>query len=229
MKNKQKEDSLQKTKLNYTDIIWDFDGTIVDTYPCVLKSINDYLAYFGIYEDDENTLKILKQSSSSTLVNYFIEKYNKFTVPEFFEKYDEIDCSLKNYDTMQLPCGIIDLLKRIVELGGRNFLVTNRIETVLPLIKMLNVEQYFTDVEYVGKNGLRAWKPAPTMFENCIKKYNLQKQNILSVGDRPLDAIASHNAGVAVCLINADLSTAEVKPEFQASNIAEIRKIIINE
>ena len=58
-----------KTELKYTDVIWDFDGTLLDTYPYVIKSIQEVLSIYGINEPDELILKTLKQESTSEMVD----------------------------------------------------------------------------------------------------------------------------------------------------------------
>ena len=55
------------------DVIWDFDGTLFDTYPAIAGVFLESLESFGISEDRRDVLKLLHQSLSDTY-DYFSAK-----------------------------------------------------------------------------------------------------------------------------------------------------------
>ena len=45
-------------------------------------------------------------------------------------------------------------------------------------------------------------KPDPTALNWLIDKHSIVKENALMIGDRDIDIIAAHNAGIAGCLFD---------------------------
>ena len=76
-------------------LVWDFDGTIADTDLCVLNNIKDVMKMYGIVEPDEMILDAMKRQSSSVAVKYMADKYHKFTVEEFYEKWTKYEAEFK--------------------------------------------------------------------------------------------------------------------------------------
>lgn len=212
--------------MKYKDIIWDFDGTLADTYPAIVEIIQKVLHSYGIYESDEWILETIRTETTSVVVNFCVEKYHKFTKDEFFETYSKLNDQIENYTAMKLIDGVVDALKFVKENGGRNFIITNRQENLLGLVKMLKIDQYFDGYEYVGKNGFKNWKPEPEMFFRLMKDYKIDPTKTLTVGDRRVDLDAGINAKLPVCLYNAILLPTDPKPDYIVPNIKDIINII---
>lgn len=68
----------------FKDIIWDFDGTLFDTYPGMVYAFKKALKDFGIEEKEDNILKYMKVSVSNA-INYAKETYG--VEMEFIEKF----------------------------------------------------------------------------------------------------------------------------------------------
>lgn len=60
--------------MKYKDIIWDFDGTLADTYPAIVEIIQKVLHSYGIYESDEWILETIRTETTSVVVNFCVEK-----------------------------------------------------------------------------------------------------------------------------------------------------------
>lgn len=207
-------------------LVWDFDGTIADTDLCVLNNIKDVMKMYGIVESDEMILDAMKRQSSSVAVKYMADKYHKFTVEEFYEKYSEISHTYKNYENIKLNDGVKEVMEYVKGIGGKNFVVTNREDTVLHFLDVLGVSELIEDVEYIGKDGYNDWKPSPLMIERLVIKYNLVKTQVLSIGDRALDYTASKEAGLKTCLYRAVYDNTKITPDYSIINMIDIIDII---
>ena len=95
--------------------IWDFDGTLFDTYPVMLDALQQTIAKHGIQYDGD--------------LAYFIKKYSirKFALdyapPEFINDYHALETKLQT-DVKFYP-QIPTILADIVNKGGQNFVVSH--------------------------------------------------------------------------------------------------------
>ena len=68
---------------NIKHFIWDFDGTLMDTYPNIIRYIKLALSDFGKDADD---IEIMKKTA--VRIPYAIEYYSElYGIPELLEHY----------------------------------------------------------------------------------------------------------------------------------------------
>ena len=83
-----------------------------------------------------------------------------------------------------------------------------------------------------GKSPVFIGKPNSLMIEEVIKKFNVNKQDVVVIGDRIYTDIASGvNAGVDTILVLSGeatisvLGASKVKPTFVVLDVKEINKV----
>ena len=178
--------------MHYKYFFFDFDGMLCDSYTHTAKAFvraltekrNSYINELEAY----NYLKIS-----------FNDAFNHFNVTEdekiLFKKYHE-DINFKPVATLYLP--IRNLLKQIINSGGKNFIYTNRNETLYEYLEKFEIKDLFTDII------IRANKPSPEPLIEMINKYNLDKSQCVVVGDRSLDVDGAYNAKIDGILYDVD-------------------------
>lgn len=176
----------------YKYFFFDFDGMLCDSYTHTTKafvkalneirktSINEIEAY--------NYLKI---SFGDAFEHFKVTDEEKL----LFKKYHE-DINFKPEATLYLP--VRNLLKQIINSGGKNFIYTNRNETLYEYLEKFDLRKYFTDII------IRANKPSPTPLLEMIEKHNLDKSKCVVVGDRSLDVDGAYNAKIDGILYDVD-------------------------
>ena len=101
----------------------------------------------------------------------FYDAYKHFNVTDeekiLFKKYHE-NFSFKPEPTLYLP--VIKLLERIKASGGKNFIYTNRNETLYEYLDKFNITHLFEDFI------ISARKPDPTPLIEMINKHKLDKK-----------------------------------------------------
>ncbi|NMA95369.1 MAG: HAD-IA family hydrolase [Clostridiales bacterium] len=201
-------------------IIWDFDGTLHDTYPGMVQAFENGLKELGIEEDTVKVFNEIKVSVGHA-VRFFAGEYGLEAkdVRDMYVKY-----SKKLPSSIMAPYpNALKVCKSFKETGGQNFVYTHRDDATLKYLEYHNMLEYFEDV-ITSVHGFK--KPNPDGFLHIIEKHNLNSKEGLGVGDRDLDIIAAQRAGMKACLIDNDGLPYESEPEFVVDDILELVRIL---
>ena len=177
-----------------TTIVWDMDGTVLNTLIDLRDSVNYLLRKYNM---PEHTIEEYRRYFGSG-IRYALEcavvdgppseTINEM-LPIFKEHYD-IHC-LDNtcpYD------GILDAMKKLKEKGYKMAIVSNKIDSA---VKELN-EKFFK--EYVdvaiGETPGTKRKPAPDMVEQALKELGSSKKESIYIGDSEVDLQTARNSNL---------------------------------
>ena len=167
--------------MKYTTIVFDCDGTLLDTATDLANAVNYVLRTHNFPEKTLAEVKaalgnavtyLMRQCLPSTVGDHELEPY----IEEFKAYYGE---HLK--DTTAPYPGILDMLDVLRDQGYKLAIVSNKIqEGVTPLNK-----EYFGDrlpVAIGERPGLQR-KPAPDMVLQALKELNSTPEESIYVGD----------------------------------------------
>ena len=178
--------------MTYKYFFFDFDGMLCDSYSHIATAFCKALS-------ESRNQKISFTEVYDCLKINFNEAYSHFKITDeekkLFKKYHE-NFDFKPSPTLYLP--IKKILHTIIDCGGKNFIYTNRGESLFEYLKRLGIDSYFTD--YI----ISANKPDPEVLNNMINKYNLDKKECVVVGDRSLDVLGAFNANIDGILYDED-------------------------
>ncbi len=202
------------------NVIWDFDGTLFDTYPAWARSaIAVMKENYAISCDYNNVIKMAKVTASHC-VNKLAADHNldnKKLKEEIWNRYFEVS------ETEDKPfSGVQEACKHVSQIGC-NLLVTLRGSSSSYMHKSLNkygLKTYFREI--ISNNDGLPKKPDPASFNYLIAKYHLVKHETLGVGDRDLDVNAAVNAGITSCFFNPD----GVAMDVATHNIRNINELL---
>jgi len=203
----------------YQNIVYDFDGTISDTYPYFTKAQMILLDRYGIKDTYEHAYALLKVSVGHCIRSYDWGKDYKLVQREFHEIHDAIALEeQKPYPDAE------EILRYAVEQGKRNFLYTHTDTLAYRLLEKWGLMQYFTDAIDGSMNFPR--KPAPDALLYLMNKNNMIPEQTLMVGDRDIDIDVGHNAGTAGCLYDYEKFYTECKADHSILKLAELKAIL---
>ncbi len=171
----------------YKNFIWDFDGTLFDSYPHTAQALALALKDSGREIDIKEAEKLLRITVGTAVRHYELTEQERAAFNKY-ELTDELEPVIKIYD------GVLDAFKRILSRGGRHFLFTHRDKKALQLLGKHGMLGLFTEVITV-ENGF-PYKPAPDAIEYLVKEHSLNKDETVMVGDREIDIGSGVNAGV---------------------------------
>lgn len=173
------------------NIIWDFDGTIMDTYPAIASSTYMVALNNKVNIDYNEILRMTKIT-----LRFALEFLAKKTLKSYEELFQEYLIEYDKFDSSKLIVFpyVLDILKYVINAGGANYIVTHRgKDSLLKHLKENELTDFFSYIITGDCNFSR--KPSPDAFIYLRDKYNLSSQNTIVIGDRLLDVEAGFGAG----------------------------------
>ena len=176
-------------------VIFDLDGTTIDTVKSIAYYVNETLKKFGYGEIEVEKFNILAGNGPKNLIHRSLEcvggDQNLFD--EFFKSY--VDSYNSNVFHLSEPFeGIVKLLEDLKANGIKTAIVSNKQDKAVKILS----EHFFGDLVDLNvgfKEGI-ALKPAPDSLLNTMKELGVEKDEVLFVGDTDVDMITAKNAGV---------------------------------
>jgi phosphoglycolate phosphatase len=185
-------------------IMFDLDGTLVDTAPEISDAVNDTLRELGLREAPERRVcDWIGHGTSELMVQAYAWSSGWSTVavrdagvmdavmPVFSRFYAE-----RSGTRSRLYPDVASSLAGLRAMGVRLALVTNK-ETGFTdaVLAAHGLRRYFDPI--VTGDLLRHKKPHSLPLEYCLSRHNVPRERALFVGDSDIDIAAARNAGVA--------------------------------
>ena len=208
--------------MNLRHIIWDFDGTLFDTYPHMARAFQ--ISLKKEYLINENVAEIEKQMriSLQTAYDYFTEKYELDS--GFINKFNDFRNLHENANALPFLNAHM-VCKFIYQQGLFNYLHTHRDKTADSMMQKHGFRELFTELVTEENNFPR--KPAPDGLNYLIEKYGMNKNEVLYIGDRKIDLECARAAGVKFCLFAENIKdTVNTGADFAVQNFSDLYYII---
>ncbi|MBC8589479.1 HAD family hydrolase [Paratissierella segnis] len=179
----------------YKGIIFDLDGTLLNTIEDISDSVNEVLRVFNCPEHNYDDYKLkLGSGFKSLLENSFPEGTDEETILKGLDLFVKIyDKKFKN-KTKPYE-GISELLYELNKLGIKIGVNSNkRNDYTNELIK-----KFFEDISFVDIFGEREGipkKPDPTTVLEISKHMELSLSEIVYIGDSKIDMMTATNAHI---------------------------------
>ena len=172
-------------------VIFDLDGTLLNTLDDLYLSVNHMLEKFGLPLRSKKEVRNFLGSGVKVLVDKSLpdsfDGNREECLSVFKEYYDKHESDhTAPYD------GIKAVLMKLYEKGVKSAIVSNKYDAAVKRLK----EDYFGSlVDFaVGEgNGVRI-KPAPDGLEKALAELGVKKQESVYAGDSEVDFLTAKNA-----------------------------------
>ena len=173
-------------------IIWDLDGTLLDSYDVIVESIYLTLSEYNIQYAKEEIHSVAINSSIKVL---FADVARKTGVDQELlqRRYSEI--SAGKYKMIKPEKQAYEALQCLAEKGFEHYVFTHRGKTTIPVLDHLQMRSFFKQI-ITSQSGYKR-KPHPEGLLHLIKVNQLDPEHTYYVGDRKLDMECAKNAGIA--------------------------------
>lgn len=209
--------------LKYKDAIWDFDGTLFDTYPHIAKTLCEALKGLGCEAPYEEALALM----SITFGHGFKIYADKLglTSDEVKAAYRAAEARLGWVDTATPFPYVEEALQFIIDNGGRNFVFTHKGASVNDHLARFDFARYFVDV--VSLDSSMKLKPSPDGNLYIMNKHAVAPETAIGIGDRDIDMGAARNSGIASCLFIGGSVAAQGEADYRVSDYRELPAILL--
>lgn len=204
MKNLEKTSLKRPKRIIKEDIdtvLFDFDGTVMDTNDVIMKSWQHTFKTLTGEEGDEKYIlstfgEILEDSMKRTFPNHDTKK-----VVEIYRSYHYG----KFLDLISLFPGMEETLREIKNRNYKTALVTSRMSrTTMAAVDAFNLKEYFDEI--VTMEDCTRFKPDPEPIEIALKRMDSKANNSVMVGDSLLDLGCAKNAAVPFVMVGWSVS-----------------------
>lgn len=189
---------------NFDAIIFDLDGTLVDSM-WLWKDIDiEYLSRFGIAYNEKLQSEIEGKSFTETAL-YFKENFGiTDTIEKIKDDWNEM-AYLKYKEQVSLKTGALEFLKLLKEKGKKLGIATsNSTQLTEVCLNSLNISSLF-DVVITGSD-IKTGKPAPDIYLENAKRLKVLPERCLVFEDIPVGIMAGKNAGMKTCAVADEYS-----------------------
>jgi len=207
--------------MGFRNLIWDFDGTLFDTYPEIAQAFIDVLKKdYGVEYDYTEAFSLAK-TSITFCIESLADEFN-INREEFYENFKKRYFGELTFEDKPFE-GVEKVLKYVSVRGG-NFLITHRgFESLNEFLSKNDFNKYF--IKIVTSDANFPLKPNPSSFNYIIDKYKLSKEETLGVGDRILDIEAARSSGIKSCFFDPEGSKIGVAT-YNISKMTDLLKIL---
>ncbi|ATN34680.1 phosphoglycolate phosphatase [Rhizobium sp. ACO-34A] len=179
-------------------IVFDLDGTLVDTAPDLVESLNHTIAVANLepvtYADLTN---LVGQGARVMIARAFALRGTPLSDDELPALLDRFIDHYKAHmpgESRPFP-GLLAALDRLTEAGFNLAVCTNKLEELaLPLIEKLDMAHYFKAI--AGGDTFAVRKPDPGHLTSTIERAGGDPRLAVMVGDSDNDILAARNAEI---------------------------------
>ncbi|MEI7503057.1 MAG: HAD family hydrolase [Paludibacter sp.] len=216
-----------------TLIIFDLDGTLLNTVADLATSTNYALAKYGFPTHETEAYRFF---IGNGINNLFLKALPEgFKTPEnillirqsFLEYYGAHNAEL----TVPYP-GIPEVLLQLQKAGFQLAVASNKYQQATEKL----VKYFFPEIEFVAVFGQREGipvKPDATIVHDILAIAKVEKSEVIYIGDSGVDMQTAQNAGVDACGVTWGFRTRLEMEEFspayfvdEATEILEILEIL---
>ena len=215
-------------RVNYKAVIFDLDGTLVNSRMAHVKSWREACENYGL---EFNLMKFMSQVGKTsrdiaeTLFNIEKEELEKLIslktrlfvrrYIDYVKIFPDVETTLKKLQKEGLKIGVASSNPRVV---------------IRDVLDKLGILKYVK--EFVGDEDVNIGKPDPEILFKILKRLHVYPSEVVYVGDTAYDVLAGRKAGIrTVILVSDKIPQGKIlevyKPDYIITEIKEIQDIIL--
>lgn len=212
--------------MKYNTVIFDLDGTLLDTLEDLTDSVNYILKKYHYSLRTKDEIRSFLGNGIQKLLERSLPKnekvYNFDQIFQDFNDYYAIHCA----DKTKLYDGITDLLDRLKQMKIKVAVVSNKGNYAVQDLKSKYLKNQIEIA--VGETDKVKRKPAPDMLYHALNQLGSEAKQCIFVGDSEVDIDTAKNANVTCLSVTWGFRTRQFLAEHDATNFVDKPKEIIS-
>ena len=214
------------TALRYRAVLFDLDGTLVDSYGALAEAVNYARREHGLHELSALRIRDFVGDGLQTLLQ---RAFDRDEVPRsvqtaFESRYDEICCG-----ESKVLADVETTLSELARDGVAMAVCTNKPTSFSKkILEFLQLASYFTAI--VGPDLAGARKPEAQHVLCTLASTGCEASEALFVGDMPIDVHAARNSGLDVAVVPTGSSSSEQlrasRPDHYLDRFSDLLKVV---
>ena len=198
-------------------VLFDMDGTVLDTLTDLAAAVNACFRHFGVPEVPVSLVRAKLGNGAAYLIHACapagMEEERIRELIAWYKPYYDAPCRI---ETRPYP-GIPELMEALKEKGVKQAIISNKPD---PAVQEL-AEEFFPGLleAAVGESERVRRKPDPDAVLAAVERMGLPKEDCVYVGDTEVDLATARNAGMDVIAVSWGFRSEE---ELLAAGAARI-------
>ena len=219
------------SKTGIAAVVWDLDGTMVDSAADIAAALNRLLTEERLPELDDERIRDMIGEGVPTLIRRGLAAHDETAdeqrLGRLVERFLEIYSASATRRTRLFP-GVREVLATLGDAGIRQAVCTNKPEAITrQVLADLDIAAHFDVV--IGGDTLSRNKPDPLPLRTTLQRLSVSPEQSLMVGDSAIDVLTAHAAGVDVAFVTFGYGPPPSKPQradFLVDDVAEIPALV---
>ena len=208
-------------------IVFDLDGTLIDTAPDLVETLNVIFAREGLAPLPYDTARNLVGGGAKTMIARGVEAEGRVLSPAKLEHmFADFIAHYSDHlaDRSRPFPGLPDALDILAARGCQFAVCTNKLERLSTLLlKQLDLADRFVTI--CGQDTFGIQKPDPEILRRTVAAADGTMQRTIMIGDSNTDIRTARAAGVPIIAVEFGYSerpVAEFAPDRTISNFADL-------
>ncbi|MEE8423741.1 MAG: HAD-IA family hydrolase [Thermodesulfobacteriota bacterium] len=211
---------------NVEFMIFDLDGTLIDSKVDIANALNLIMEEFGYGPFSLKEVVSFIGGGVRNLIRKAMGTQRRELEDRAYDAFLEYYSNHLLDNTILYP-SVKDLLKSLN--GKKKAVITNKPEDLsIRVLDGLNIRSHFSLV--LGGDSLKLKKPFPEPLLKAMMEVNAESEKTIMIGDSPIDIEAGKRAGVATCGVTYGYSSREELEEAGADividNLIDLKKVV---
>lgn len=178
----------------YRAVIFDLDGTLLDTLEDLTDAVNHTMRKFNCPEHTLTQVRSFVGNGIKVLIERCLK--DGINTPQFndifneFQQYYTAHCRIKTHPYT----GIIELLEKLYADGYKLAIVSNKNQAAVTELNSIYFSKYITTA--IGNSENIRKKPAPDTTLKAMEDMNCTREECVYIGDSEVDIETAKNSGL---------------------------------